>query len=32
MVLDHDCFKIAEVEPILIAARAAEKDQGLNTP
>jgi branched-chain amino acid transport system substrate-binding protein len=32
MVLDHDCFAIAEVEPILIAARAAEKDQGLNTP
>ena len=32
MVLDKDCFPIAEVEPILIAARAAEKAQGLNTP
>jgi hypothetical protein len=32
MVLDKDCFKIAEVEPILTAVRAAEKDQGLNTP
>jgi branched-chain amino acid transport system substrate-binding protein len=32
MVLDHDCFPIAEVEPILTAARAAEKAQGLNTP
>jgi len=32
MVLDTDCFKIAEVEPILIAARAAEASQGLNTP
>ena len=32
MVLDKDCFPIAEVEPILTAVRAAEKDQGLNTP
>src|SRR3954452_21115142 len=32
MVLDKDCFAIAEVEPILTAARAAEKAQGLNTP
>jgi branched-chain amino acid transport system substrate-binding protein len=32
MVLDKDCFEIAEVEPILTAVRAAEKDQGLNTP
>jgi branched-chain amino acid transport system substrate-binding protein len=32
MVVDTDCFKIAEVEPILTAARAAEKAQGLNTP
>ncbi len=32
MVLDKDCFEIAEVEPILTAARAAEKAQGLNTP
>ena len=32
MVLDKDCFSIAEVEPILTAVRAAEKDQGLNTP
>jgi branched-chain amino acid transport system substrate-binding protein len=30
MVLDKDCFPIAEVEPILTAVRAAEKDQGLN--
>ena len=32
MVLDKDCFPIAEVEPILTAVRAAEKSQGLNTP
>ena len=32
MKLDKDCFAIAEVEPILTAVRAAEKDQGLNTP
>ena len=32
MVLDKDCFAIAEVEPILTAVRAAEKSQGLNTP
>ena len=32
MVLDKDCFAIAEVEPILTAVRAAEVDQGLNTP
>ena len=31
MVLDKDCFTIAEVEPILTAVRAAEKDQGLNS-
>jgi branched-chain amino acid transport system substrate-binding protein len=30
MVLDKDCFPIAEVEPILTAVRAAEVDQGLN--
>src|SRR3954447_15969835 len=30
MVLDKDCFKIAEVEPILTAVRKAEVDQGLN--
>ena len=30
MVKDKDCFKIAEVEPILTAVRAAEVDQGLN--
>ena len=30
MVLDQDCFAIAEVEPILTAVRAAEVDQGLN--
>jgi branched-chain amino acid transport system substrate-binding protein len=30
MKLDTDCFKIAEVEPILTAARAAEVAQGLN--
>ncbi|MEP7045745.1 MAG: ABC transporter substrate-binding protein [Ilumatobacteraceae bacterium] len=30
MVLDKGCFKIAEVEPILTAVRAAEVDQGLN--
>ncbi len=30
MVLDKDCFAIAEVEPILTAVRAAEVDQGLN--
>jgi branched-chain amino acid transport system substrate-binding protein len=30
MVLDKDCFKIAEVEPILTAARKAEVAQGLN--
>lgn len=32
MVLDKDCFQIAEVEPILTAVRAAETSQGLNTP
>jgi branched-chain amino acid transport system substrate-binding protein len=32
MVLDKDCFPIAEVEPILTAVRAAETSQGLNTP
>jgi branched-chain amino acid transport system substrate-binding protein len=32
MTLDKDCFKIAEVEPILTAVRAAETSQGLNTP
>ncbi|MGZ4764059.1 MAG: ABC transporter substrate-binding protein [Ilumatobacteraceae bacterium] len=32
MKSDKLCFPIAEVEPILIAARAAEKAQGLNTP
>ena len=30
MVLDKDCFKIAEVEPILTAVRKAEVDQKLN--
>jgi len=30
MVADKKCFTIAEVEPILTAARKAEKDQGLN--
>jgi len=30
MTLDKDCFKIAEVEPILTAVRKAEVDQGLN--
>jgi branched-chain amino acid transport system substrate-binding protein len=30
MVLDKDCFKIAEVEPILTAVRAAEVSQKLN--
>jgi len=30
MVLDKDCFKIAEVEPILTAVRKAEVEQGLN--
>ena len=30
MKSDNTCFPIAEVEPILIAARAAEKAQGLN--
>jgi hypothetical protein len=31
MTLDKDCFKIAEVEPILTAVRKAEVEQGLNT-
>jgi len=30
MTLDKDCFKIAEVEPILTAVRKAEVDQKLN--
>jgi branched-chain amino acid transport system substrate-binding protein len=30
MTLDKDCFKIAEVEPILTAVRKAEVEQGLN--